>query len=73
MEQYKEIFMNCNYKGDSYRLYFADDLYIVAEILRNGGFYMYGFATKDEAIDFIDEQGANIDELRPQEPWAEAW
>lgn len=75
MVEFKTHYLGCDHKGNSYRLYFADDLWLVIEQRNDHGTFLTGFLELDEAIDFLDQMGCDIEELRPSMSFAEqsAW
>ena len=72
MVEFKERFLSCDGKGNTYRLYFIDDLWIVLEQRNARGTFMTGFLSTNEAIDYLYEAGCDIDKLRPPDPLGEA-
>jgi hypothetical protein len=73
MEEYKEFFMSCDSKGNSYRLYQAEGIWLVLEQKNTYGTFLTGFLEFSEAVDALYLAGCDIDELRPPEQWAEPW
>lgn len=73
MTEFKEYFMNCDARGNSYRLYPVEGIWLILEQRNDQGTFLTGFLELEEAIDCLYSLGCDIDELRPPERLAEAW
>jgi len=71
--EFNEMFTNCDSKGNSYRMYLVDDIWLILEQRNAFGTFLTGFLTKEEATDYLYELGVDIDELRPPDRFAEHW
>lgn len=71
--EFNEEFLTNDARGNSFRLYLVDDIWLVLEQRNAHGTFLTGFLSKDEAVDFLYEVGADIEEIRPSELYAEHW